>query len=207
MAPPNATTEVQASSEAAEVFVTNYYQAINKHANIDPFYINSSSRYPISADISINGAVVPTPADYSKLLEAQGKDVHYETESLDAHVMNPSFSMGAPENVYDNARKEKNGERMSIIVTVMGRVQYGKGRDAPQKMFNETFVLVPNWAVMTKNPPGGGWARKDEQISTIKTAPVLFKSSTTTKSALNEDNTKANVVKKPSVKKSRAKRT
>ncbi|KAM0561639.1 hypothetical protein ACHAPJ_002807 [Fusarium lateritium] len=155
MPPPNTTTEVQTSSDAAEVFVTNYYQAINKQTNLLPFYINASSRYPISADISINGAVVPAPADYSKLLEAQGNDAHYEIESFDAHVMNPNFTMGAPENLYDNARRERNGEKMSILVTVMGRVQYGKGKDAPQKMFNETFVLVPNWESMTKNPPKG----------------------------------------------------
>ncbi|KAF4969988.1 hypothetical protein FSARC_2891 [Fusarium sarcochroum] len=182
MPPPNTTTEVQTSSDAAEVFVTNYYQAINRQTNLLPFYINASSRYPISADISINGAVVPTPADYSKLLEAQGNDAHYEIESFDAHVLNPSFTMGAPENVYDNARRERNGERMSVLVTVMGRVQYGKGKDAPQKMFNETFVLVPNWESMTKNPPKGvkKWLVMSQNFRAF---------------------TKANAAKKPSVKK------
>ncbi|KAM5344821.1 hypothetical protein ACJ41O_010683 [Fusarium nematophilum] len=152
---PDADTEVKVSSEAAEVFTTNYYQAINSRSNLLPFYINSSSRYPIPADISINGAVVPAPADYTKLLEAQGAGVHYDIESFDAHVMNLSFGMGAPENVYDAAKTEKGGSRMSIVVTVMGKVQYGKGREAPQKMFNETFVLVPNWEAMVKNPPRG----------------------------------------------------
>ncbi|KAF5632091.1 nuclear transport factor 2 domain protein [Fusarium sp. NRRL 25303] len=145
----------QLTNSAAEIFTSNYYQAINRQKEILPFYINSSQRYPIAADISINGAVLPTPDDYSKLLEAQGKDAHYEIESFDAHVLNPNFTMGAPENIFDSAKKEKSGDKMSILVTVMGRVQFGKGREAPQKMFNETFVLVPNWESMVKNPPKG----------------------------------------------------
>lgn len=120
-----------------------------------PFYINSSPRYAIAADISINGQVVPTPADYYTLLETQGQNVRYEIESLDAHVMNPSFQYGAPENIYNNDKVEKSGGRMSIVVTTMGKVQFGKGRDSPQKMFNETFVLVPNWDAMSKNPSKG----------------------------------------------------
>ncbi|EWG42794.1 hypothetical protein FVEG_04523 [Fusarium verticillioides 7600] len=155
MSAPTLATEVQTSSDAAEIFTSNYYQAINRQKDILPFYINSSQRYPIAADISINGAVLPTPDDYSKLLEAQGKDAHYEIESFDAHVLNPNFAMGAPENIFDSAKKEKSGDKMSILVTVMGRVQFGKGREAPQKMFNETFVLVPNWESMVKNPPRG----------------------------------------------------
>lgn len=77
----------------------------------------------------------------------------YEVESFDAQVINPSFQYGAPENLQDNNKAEKSGGRMSIVVTTMGKVQFGKGRDAPAKMFNETFVLVPNWEAMVRNPP------------------------------------------------------
>ena len=135
--------------------MSHYYQALNKRTSLDAFYVNSSSKYEISADISINGAVVPSPADYSKLLEAQGTGVHYEVESLDTHVLNPSFQINAPEHIYDGNKVERNGGRMSMAVVIMGKVQYGKGRDAPQKMFNETFVLVPNWDSMGRNPPRG----------------------------------------------------
>lgn len=99
--------------------------------------------------------MVATPEEYSKLLDAQGQDVVYEIESLDAHVMNPSFQLGAPETVHENAKVERNGGRMSIAVTTMGKVRFGKGRDAPEKMFNETFVLVPNWDAMARNPARG----------------------------------------------------
>lgn len=44
---------------------------------------------------------------------------------------------------------------MSFAVMVMGKVKYGKDREAPQKFFTETFVLVPNWEAMQKNPPRG----------------------------------------------------
>ncbi len=145
----------QLTTTAAETFVNNYYQAVNSKANLQNFYINSSPRYSIPADISINGSVVAAPSDYSKLLEAQGSGVHYDVESLDAHVMNPSFKYGMPDNIHDAAKAETRGSRMSLVVTAMGRVQFGKGREAPQKMFNETFVLVPNWDSMARNPPRG----------------------------------------------------
>ncbi|KAH7151973.1 nuclear transport factor 2 domain-containing protein [Dactylonectria estremocensis] len=148
-------TLIKVSSEAADTFVNHYYQAINNRSSLLPFYVNSSSRYALPADISINGAIVATPADYSQLLEGQGKEAHYEIESFDAHPVNPSFQYGAPETIYDNARVEKNGGKTSIAVTIMGRLQLGRGREAPQTMFNETIMLVPNWDAMVKNPPRG----------------------------------------------------
>lgn len=140
---------------AAEVFVNRYYEALNRRAPILPFYVNSSSKYSITADISINGAQVATPAEYYNLLEAQGAGVHYDAESFDVHVVNPSFQYNAPEHIHDPERAEKSGRKMSAVVTVLGKVQYGKGREAPRKMFTENFVLVPNWDAMQKNPPRG----------------------------------------------------
>ncbi|KAH8177072.1 Nuclear transport factor 2, Eukaryote [Sarocladium implicatum] len=149
---PNLETEVRAST--ADIFVSNYYQALNSNSALLPFYVNSSNKYTMPADISINGAVLPTPEDYQKLVEAQGHGVRYDVESLDTQVMNPSFQFGAPEHVQNNAKAE-SGARMSIVVMTTGKVQYGKGREAPQKMFNETFVLVPNWDALKNNPPRG----------------------------------------------------
>ena len=99
---------------------------------------------------------MPAPVDYFNLLESQGKDVFYEIESLDTHVLNPSFQLCAPDNLPEtNQKSDKQGGRISILVTTLGKVKYGKGRDAPAKMFNETFVLVPNWEAQQKNPPRG----------------------------------------------------
>lgn len=140
---------------AALNLVNRYYEAINRRMPILPFYINSTTRYTTKADISINGAQVATPAEYFSMLEAQGQGVQYEAESLDTHVVNPSFQYDAPQGITNPDKVERSGGRMSIVVTVMGKVQYGKGREAPRKMFNETFVLVPNWEAMQKNPPRG----------------------------------------------------
>lgn len=139
--------------EAAETFVDRYYQALNSRSDLRSFYVNSSARYPTPADISINGKVVATPADYAALLDAQGPGVRYDVESLDAQVINPSSAYGAPDKVYDEAKVERNGGRMSIVVTAVGTVRFGRDRDAPKSMFNETFVLVPNLDSMAKNPP------------------------------------------------------
>ncbi|PHH92243.1 hypothetical protein CDD83_8262 [Cordyceps sp. RAO-2017] len=159
MAPPDADTEVRASSEAAETFVNSYYEALNRRSKLETFYVNSSPRYSTPADISINGKVVATPEEYSALLDAQGSGVRYEVDSLDAHVINPSFAYSAPDSVLDNnsnsSKVERSGGRVSVVVTIMGKVRFGTGRDAPQKAFNETFVLVPNWDAMARNPPRG----------------------------------------------------
>lgn len=148
-----ACTDIQ--TIAADNFVNTYYQAVNSRTSLQGFYVNSSPRYSIPADISVNGAVVALPADYFALIGAQGDGVRYDVESLDAHVMNPSFKFGMPDNVHDAAKAERNGSRMSVVVTVIGRVQFGKAKDSLQKMFNETFVLVPNWDAMARNPPRG----------------------------------------------------
>ncbi|KAF7552019.1 hypothetical protein G7046_g7553 [Stylonectria norvegica] len=177
MSLPNADTELDDNHRshpllAAETFVNHYYQAINTRAALLPFYINSSSRYAISADISINGAVVPTPADYLTLLEGQGPNVHYEIESFDAHVMNPSFQYGAPDNIQSNTKLERNGQRMSIVVTTMGRVQFGRGREAPQKMFNETFVLPqPQPQPCPPSPKGSSKAPNPEPQRFVLPSP------------------------------------
>ncbi|OAA56397.1 Nuclear transport factor 2 [Cordyceps fumosorosea ARSEF 2679] len=152
---PDAHTQVQVSSEAADNFINTYYQAINSKSNLQNFYVNSSPRYPKPADISINGQVLALPADYLALIEAQGSGVHYDVESLDAHVLNPSFTVGMPEKLNDAERAERAGSRMSLAVTAVGRVRFGRGKEAPQKMFNETFVLVPNWDALARNPPRG----------------------------------------------------
>jgi len=152
---PNADTETSASSEAAETFVNRYYDALNRRNALLPFYVNSSPKYAITADISINGAQIATPAEYYNLLEAQGNGVNYEAESFDVHVVNPSFQFNIPDHIHDADRAERSGRKMSVVVTVMGRIQYGRGREAPRSMFTECFVLVPNWDAMQRNPPRG----------------------------------------------------
>lgn len=132
-----------------------FYEAVTRHQPLLPFYVNSTTRYSVKADISINGAVLEAPVDYFNLLAEQGKDVFYNTDSFDAHVVNPLFAYNAPETIPDRQRLERKGDMMSISVLVSGRIRFGKGKDVPEKKFVESFILVPNWEAMQKNPPRG----------------------------------------------------
>ncbi|RCI11753.1 hypothetical protein L249_7677 [Ophiocordyceps polyrhachis-furcata BCC 54312] len=172
---PDADTEVKASSEAADTFVGNYYQALNSLSAIAPFYVNSSTRYSVKADLSINGKVLAAPDEYKAMLDAQGPNVLYEVESIDAHVINPSFSHDAPEHIHDEARVEKSGGLASIVVTIMGKIQFGKARDSLQQPFNETLVLVPNWDVMTRNPPRAAkrWLIMSQNFRALRALTIL----------------------------------
>ncbi|KAF6819115.1 nuclear transport factor 2 domain-containing protein [Colletotrichum musicola] len=156
MSLPSRDTELKASADAASNFVDLYYQALNRRApqgTISNFYTTACAKYPTPPDISINGAVLAGgPDDYVALLDAQGPDVSYEVESVDAHVINPDFELGCPEHLQEG---DKSGAKCSVLAQVTGRVYYGKGRDAPAKTFNEVFVLVPNWDTFGKNPPRG----------------------------------------------------
>lgn len=130
---------------------------MTRHQPLLPFYVNSTTRYSIKADISINGAVLDAPADYFGLLVEQGKDVFYNPDSFDAHVVNPRFAYNAPppESIPDRERLERRGDMMSIAVLVTGRIRFGRGKEVPEKKFTESFVLVPNWEAMQRNPPRG----------------------------------------------------
>lgn len=139
----------------AQAFVSRFYEAVSKHQPLLPFYINSTTRYTIKADMSINGAVLEAPIDYFNLLVEQGKDIFYNADSFDAHVVNPLFAYNAPENIPDRPKRERAGDMMSISVLVSGRIRFGKGKDVPEKRFAESFILVPNWEAMQKNPPKG----------------------------------------------------
>ncbi|TDZ19662.1 hypothetical protein C8034_v006086 [Colletotrichum sidae] len=156
MSLPSRETELRASSDAASNFADSYYDALNRRkpeGKLSQFYTTSCSKYPSPPDISINGAVIAGgPDEYAALLDTQGPDVRYEVESLDAHVVNPDFSLGCPEHL---SQGDKTGAKCSIMAQVTGRVYYGKDRNAPAKTFNEVFVLVPNWDTFGKNPPRG----------------------------------------------------
>ncbi|KAF9881086.1 nuclear transport factor 2 domain protein [Colletotrichum karsti] len=156
MSLPSRETELKASADAASNFADAYYDALNRRkpqGTVSNFYTTSCSKYPSQPDISINGAVLSGgPDEYVALLDTQGPDVRYEVESLDAHVINPNFSLGCPDHLLAG---DSTGAKCSVMAQVTGRVYYGKGRDAPAKTFNEVFVLVPNWDTLVKNPPRG----------------------------------------------------
>ncbi|KAH6689004.1 hypothetical protein F5X68DRAFT_260589 [Plectosphaerella plurivora] len=181
MSLPTPEVQIKQAADTAKIFMDAYYDAINRRrptASLPAFYISASKAYSAhNPDISVNGLHMTSVADFAKLLEDNYIDdetaarpptgpaastpardaalpqVRYEIEAYDAHVLNPDFNIAAPPGVIEN--KDKSGAKCSVLTQVTGRVYYGRGRDAPAKTFNETFVLVPNWDTFGRNPPKG----------------------------------------------------
>src|SRR5277367_347326 len=83
---------------AARNFVETYYGALNDkraRATLSSFYIQPTPTNPLVADISLNGNIVPMPADLQILFESQLPKAHYEAQCFDCHVLNPNYNIGA----------------------------------------------------------------------------------------------------------------
>lgn len=176
MSYPTIDTEVKVSSNGAETFIDWFYRDLNEGRPLSSYYINSSTKYAnagATADITINGAHLPNPSDFEALLDQQrgnnsssapnggaseqprgrttGKArVRYEVDSFDAHVLNDDYCIGAPEHLVSKG-PDKNGGRISMLVSVMGILHLETEPEPTRKTFNEVFVLVPNWDARTRN--------------------------------------------------------
>ncbi|EFX03811.1 hypothetical protein CMQ_739 [Grosmannia clavigera kw1407] len=63
-----------AAAEELESFIEWFYSFVSDRKPLAAFYVNSNAKYAavgLAADISINGLVCPTPADFEALLETQ----------------------------------------------------------------------------------------------------------------------------------------
>lgn len=165
--------QVKAASEGAANFVESYYRTLQEGNPLGPFYVTGNAKYAAAnatADISINGAVLSTPAEYEKLLEGQrsspsgalipASKVHYDVEGWDAQVLNPHFGLACPAEMRDDVNPaalltgaSPAAGRESLLLQVTGQISYGGDKDAPKKAFHETFVLVPNWDALSKGAP------------------------------------------------------
>ncbi|ROW06145.1 hypothetical protein VMCG_04605 [Cytospora schulzeri] len=179
MAYPSQEIDVKVSSEGAQSFVEWYYNDLNDHRSLSSFYVNSSTKYTnagINADITINGAVLTSPAEYEALLDEQrgapnkangtgpssgssssssrssALKVRYEVDGYDTQVINNDYGLACPEHILSRG-PDKNGGRISMVVSVQGVVHLGAAPDTQHKKFHEVFVLVPNWDVRGRNPP------------------------------------------------------
>jgi NTF2-related export protein 1/2 len=131
---------------AARYFIDTYYGALNDKSargTLSSFYIQPTPTNPLAADISLNGNIVPSPADLQILFESQMPKSHYEAQSFDCHVLNPNYNIGASDV---DLGPDPSGRKMSILLVVSGYVKYGESRDAKMRGFTENFVLVPNFA-------------------------------------------------------------
>ncbi|OTA67864.1 hypothetical protein K449DRAFT_419582 [Hypoxylon sp. EC38] len=152
MALPSPETQFKVASEAAQVFVDHYYEALTRRRPLNGFYASTSARLTaagVKPDISVNGLPCADVAAYEALLEAQGGPVAYDVGSFDAHPVNPHYRAGEPDdniniNINSNnhlggggggaataaAATVRNGDRMSFAVQVSGTIRYGRGHNA-----------------------------------------------------------------------------
>ncbi|KAI0977497.1 hypothetical protein F4678DRAFT_17090 [Xylaria arbuscula] len=138
---PSLETQAKVASDAAEEFVNDYYESLNKRQALAPYYASTSPHLASASakpDISINGRVVESVAAYEALLDAQGANVFYTIVSFDAHPVNPNYILGCPENLSPStdgrgkaAKSIKDGDRLSFAIQVSGNIRYGRPDNTP----------------------------------------------------------------------------
>lgn len=71
---------------------------------------------------------------------------HYEISSYDCQMLNPNYNPASATLAGSGAAESKGSGplNISMLLTVSGSVRYGESRDLPNRVFSETFVLVPN---------------------------------------------------------------
>ncbi|KAK4191680.1 hypothetical protein QBC35DRAFT_295137 [Podospora australis] len=162
-------TNARCCADAANKFVTWYYQQLNEGKPIAQAYVNKNETlmkvgHP-PAEICINGQMVATPEDLDTLWAQQRSaplattdktHVHYDVHCFDAVVINKDYRFACPQNLID-IHGPNDGVRMMMTVTVSGDVYFGVSKNwktnddfATKQHFNDVFILVPNWEVIGK---------------------------------------------------------
>lgn len=153
MATLTETDLTRVSTDAVEHFTDAYYTALNgSRKNITSYYVPTIM--PASGrglpSINYNGELM---LDASVLQQRFEKDMpwtHFEVQSLNVHVMNPSLTA--------DAKTKRDAERnMALVVQVSGWVRFGERQSGPMRGFSDSLILVPN-----KEEVGGrGTAKQD----------------------------------------------
>src|ERR1700761_308376 len=88
------TDYTRVSTEAAEQFVEAYYTALDaSRSQLSSFYVPST----VQADralpyISFNGELISDASAFQERFEKQRPGTHFEPQSVNVHVMNPSIA-------------------------------------------------------------------------------------------------------------------
>ncbi|KAI8946211.1 hypothetical protein F4801DRAFT_565454 [Xylaria longipes] len=144
---PSLDTQARVVSDAAQDFVEHYYESLNNRQPLAQYYASTSTRLTsasVKPDISINGRVLESVAEYEALLDAQGRNVRYTVASFDAQPVSPNYALGCPEALSLSgtdasssasgrgkvAKSIKDGDRVSFVVQVNGTIRYGRPGDA-----------------------------------------------------------------------------
>ena len=141
MATLTETDSTRVSTEAGEDFADAYYTALNgSRHTIQSFYVPALAGAPGRSlpHISYNGEIIGDGAAFQQRFEQQMPWSHYEAQSLNVHIMNPTAAPPA------SAAKKDAERAMSLVLQVSGYVRLGERNNGPQRGFAESFVLVPN---------------------------------------------------------------
>ena len=140
------------STEASETFVEAFYTALNGSRNqIKSFYVNAQTTAPGRSlpHISYNGELLHDAGTFQDRFEKQMPWTHFEPQSIDVHVLNPS--LGAVDAKASKRDLERN---LSLTVLVSGYVRLVERKDGPMRGFSDSFVLVPNKEEVTGKASG-----------------------------------------------------
>ncbi|KAF2810391.1 NTF2-like protein [Mytilinidion resinicola] len=150
--PPSVLVELHRRAEtkyisATENFLDNYYVALQGSRHTIASYFCPFERFADGKELPgmvWNGNVFRTPEEYQALYEDRMPFTHYEVQSFDCHVLNPTAM--APDKLKGGSGEQDKDieKRMSIVVLVSGTVRLDEPKTGPLKQFSETFVLVPN---------------------------------------------------------------
>lgn len=138
------------STEDGESFADAYYTALNaSRAQITSFYVPSSTSPRPLPHISFNGELLNDASTLQERFEKDMPYTHFEPQSANVHVMNPSIG-----HIIGNSKRDAEAN-VSLVVQISGYVRLQERKEGPMKGFSDSFVLVPN-----KEETGGKGAGK-----------------------------------------------
>nr|POE48430.1 hypothetical protein CFP56_71060 [Quercus suber] len=151
------TDQTRLSSAAAESFVDSYYTALNGARNtIKNFYVATipGANGRGLPHISYNGELIQDASEFQERFDKQMPWTHFEPQSFNVMVMNPSINALPEDKLNDRRAAERN---MSLLVQVSGYVRLEERKDGPMRGFSESIVLVPT----TEESAGKGTGKMD----------------------------------------------
>lgn len=126
------------STEDGESFADAYYTTLNTtRSHITSFYVPTSAGPRPLPHISYNGELMDASA-FQQRFEKDMPYTHFEPQSTNVHVMNPSVGP-----VAGTGKREAEGN-VSLVVQVSGYVRLRERKEGPMRGFSDSFVLVPN---------------------------------------------------------------
>jgi NTF2-related export protein 1/2 len=141
MATLTETDYTRVSTDAGEHFVDAYYTALNaSRSHLKSFYLPTSTLQNGRSlpHISYNGELLQDAALFQERFEKQMPWTHFEPQSVNVHVLNPSLTPL-------ESKSKRDAERnMSLVVQVSGYVRLQERKEGPMRGFSDSFVLVPN---------------------------------------------------------------